>query len=172
MSDSSGCPVDADLGITGSAGILPASGWGLARSERDWVVPSNGSPDSVLIILESQNGSSRGHNEEDGIFQLVKSIEQVRSELAAGGYDLTRHAFRRMAERNISDHDIREAGSQAEVVEEYPDDKYSPSCLLLGYTRATRPIHIQVSLRDTPFVKIVTLYEPDPNEWVDDVRRT
>lgn len=54
----------------------------------------------------------------------------------------------------------------ANIIEEYPEDKYSPSCLLLGYTQTGRPIHIQVSLTDTDFVKIITLYEPDTEEWV------
>ena len=45
-------------------------------------------------------------------------------------------------------------------------------CLLLGFTRAGRPLHMQVSLADTDLVKIVTLYEPDGGEWVDySVRR-
>ena len=58
------------------------------------------------------------------------------------------------------------------IIEDYPDDKYSPSCLLLRFTRAGRPLHMQVSPADTDLVKIVTLYEPDGGEWVDySVRR-
>ena len=51
------------------------------------------------------------------------------------------------------------------VIEEYPDDKYSPSCLLLGFTEGRRPLHLQVSKADTMLVKIITIYEPDPTEW-------
>jgi len=68
-------------------------------------------------------------------------------------------------ERNISDQDIRQAGVQANIIEDYPDDKYSPSCLLLGFTQTGRPLHIQVSLAETELVKIITIYEPDPREW-------
>ncbi|MEG4054235.1 MULTISPECIES: DUF4258 domain-containing protein [unclassified Microcoleus] len=32
-----------------------------------------------------------------------------------------------------------------EVIEEYPDDKYSPSCLIFGLTIANRPLHVQCS---------------------------
>ena len=63
--------------------------------------------------------------------------------------------------------EIAEAGERANIIEDYPDDKYSPSCLLLGFTRAGRHLHMQVSLADTDLVKIVTLYEPDGGEWVD-----
>jgi len=56
--------------------------------------------------------------------------------MAEGRFDFSRHAFRRAVERNISAAEIREAGTNAEVVEDYPDDKYSPSALLLGFTAA------------------------------------
>ena len=59
----------------------------------------------------------------------------------------------------------------ASVIEEYPHDKYSPSCLLLGFARTGRPLHIQVSLADTSLVRIVTLYEPSAAEWIDYSRR-
>jgi Domain of unknown function (DUF4258) len=61
--------------------------------------------------------------------------EDIGKLLAAGRYLLSRHALRRMVERNISDAMIREAGAVAELIEDYPNDKYSPSCLLLGVLR-------------------------------------
>ena len=45
---------------------------------------------------------------------------------------------------------------RAEVIEEYPADKYSPSCLLLGFTAETRPLHIQVSDPSRPIIKVIT----------------
>ena len=97
----------------------------------------------------------------------MKSLEQIRRQLAAGEFDFTRHAFKRSVERNISESEIREIASSAEMIEDYPDDKYSPSCLLLGLTEEDRPLHIQVSFADTEKVRIITLYEPDTEEWVD-----
>ncbi|GEM_PF-3953276 len=52
-----------------------------------------------------------------------------------------------------------------------PHDKYAPSCLLLGFTDEGRPLHLQVSYLNSEFVKIITLYEPDPAEWYDYVKR-
>lgn len=97
----------------------------------------------------------------------VKEIDEVRRQLAAGRYVLSRHALRRVIERNIRSDEIREAGGNAERIEVYPDDKYSPSALLLGYTNAGRPIHVQVSLSMTDQTKIITIYEPDPDEWIE-----
>jgi hypothetical protein len=96
----------------------------------------------------------------------MKTLEEIRSQLSVGQFEFSRHAFKRVVERNISDQEIREASVQAAVIEEYPADKYSPSCLLLGFTQAGRPLHIQISLAETELVIIITLYEPDPAEWV------
>jgi hypothetical protein len=65
----------------------------------------------------------------------MKTLEDIRDQLAAGAFEFSRHAFRRVVERNISEQEIREAGAHAELIENYPEDKYSPSGLLLGFTR-------------------------------------
>jgi hypothetical protein len=96
----------------------------------------------------------------------MKTLDDVRRQLADGEFEFSRHAFRRVVERNISDQEIREAGAQATVIEDYPADKYSPSSLLLGFSQAGRPLHIQISLGETELVIIITVYEPDPAEWV------
>lgn len=67
--------------------------------------------------------------------------------------------------------EIRQAGGQARIIEDYPDDKYTPSCLLLGFTKTRRPLHIQVSYVDADLLKIITIYEPDEGEWYDYSRR-
>ena len=96
----------------------------------------------------------------------MKTLEKVRMQLSAGEFEFSRHALKRVVERNISDPEIRQAGARATIIEDYPEDKYSPSCLLLGFTQTGRPMHIQVSLADTELVKIITIYEPDPSSWI------
>lgn len=51
-----------------------------------------------------------------------------------------------------------------EIIEEYPDDKYSPSSLIYGKTEKGRDLHVQISL--PPIVVVITTYEPDPEEWI------
>ena len=97
----------------------------------------------------------------------MKTMEEVRHQLHTGSFDFSRHAFRRAVERNVSEEEIRQAGLWATIIESYPGDKYSPSCLLLGFTTSGRFLHVQVSLANTQRVRIITLYEPDPNEWID-----
>ena len=47
------------------------------------------------------------------------------------------------------------------------------TALVFDVTLACRPLPIQCSYPSRPLVKIITLYEPDPQRWVDfKVRRT
>ena len=53
------------------------------------------------------------------------------------------------------------------MIEDYPDDKYSPSCLVLGFTEDNRPLHLQVCYSSADMLKIVTIYEPTEEDWMD-----
>jgi len=101
----------------------------------------------------------------------MKTLAEMRSQLAAGDFDLTAHALDRIVVRNISQREIQEAGANAVRIEDYPADKYSPSCLLFGFTKAGRPLHLQVSCAGPARAKVITVYEPDPQEWIDYARR-
>jgi hypothetical protein len=101
----------------------------------------------------------------------MTTLDDIRRQLSAGEFEFSRHAFRRAIERNISDAEIRQAGSRARIIENYPDDKYAPSSLLLGFTETGRPLHIQASHVESGLLKIITIYEPNPTEWYDYARR-
>jgi hypothetical protein len=94
-------------------------------------------------------------------------INEIRRKIAAGEFEFSKHAVDQSIVRRISVQELREAMVMGELIEEYPDDKYSPSCLLLGYTQAHRPLHVQCSYPSRPLLKIITLYEPDPTLWID-----
>ena len=94
-------------------------------------------------------------------------IEQIRSKIAAGLFEFSQHAVDQTITRHITVQEVREAISAGEIIEDYADDKYGPSCLILGFSSTGRPLHIQCSYPSRPLVKIVTLYEPDPDRWVD-----
>ncbi len=73
----------------------------------------------------------------------MKTLTDIQRQLAAGKFEFSRHAFRRAVERNISEREICEAGARAEIIEDYPNDKYASSALLLGFTVAGRALHFQ-----------------------------
>lgn len=99
-------------------------------------------------------------------------IDQIRAKILAGEFEFTRHAVDQSILRHILIQELRQAVQNAEVIEDYPDDKYGPSCLILGFTNARRPLHIQCSHPSRPVLKVITLYQPDPALWIDNkVRR-
>jgi Domain of unknown function (DUF4258) len=72
----------------------------------------------------------------------VKPLLEIQRQLQLGDFEFTRHALKRAVERNISNQEIREIGKILEIIEDYPEDNYSPSSLLLGFTNSGRSLHI------------------------------
>ncbi len=98
---------------------------------------------------------------------LVTQTESIQAKVAAGEFELSRHAVDQSLLRHIRVQEIREAIASGEIIEDYPNDKYGPSCLMLGYTQSLRPLHTQCSHPVRPLIKIITVYEPDANLWDD-----
>ena len=94
-------------------------------------------------------------------------IDELRRKIAAEEFEFSKHAADQSIIRRISVEEARESIAEGEVIEDYPQDKYGPSCLIFGKTKSGRPVHIQCSYPSRPLVKIITLYEPDPDLWID-----
>jgi len=72
----------------------------------------------------------------------------------------------------ITDGEVSEAMTSPELLEEYPDDRSDPSCLLLGFTRADRPLHLVAAHDEAGHgIVVVTVYHPDPDQLEDYRRR-
>jgi hypothetical protein len=81
----------------------------------------------------------------------MKSPETICRQHAHGEFEFSRHAFKRAVDRNISELEIRQAGARTQIIEDYPDDKYSPSCLLLGFTLQGRPSTCRSRISSLPW---------------------
>ena len=100
-------------------------------------------------------------------------IEEIRNKIVQNQFEFSQHALNQSIVRHIGVQELREAMANGQIIEDYPDDKYGPSCLILGFTVAARPLHVQCSYPSRPLVKIITLYQPNPEMWIDfKVRRT
>jgi len=98
----------------------------------------------------------------------MRKLEEIKEKVAARQYEFSKHAVDQSIIRRISVEEIAEAiVSSKEIIEDYPDDKYGPSCLILGFTQNGKPLHIQCSYPSRPLVKFVTVYEPDKDLWID-----
>jgi hypothetical protein len=95
------------------------------------------------------------------------SLAEIQAKFSHDEFEFSKHAVDRMILRDISVGETRETINSGEIIEDYPDDKYGPSCLIFGMTIAQRPLHIQCSYPSRPLIKIITVYEPDPAEWIE-----
>ncbi len=97
-------------------------------------------------------------------------IDDIRKRVKSGDYRITVHALERFVERNISPEEIKGVILSGEIIEDYPDDKYGPSCLICGITGEGRILHVQCSIDP---VWIITAYAPtlNPEEWDKDFKR-
>lgn len=99
-----------------------------------------------------------------------ENIEKIKERIKTKTYSVRVHALERQIERSISETEIEEAILNGEIIEEYPKDKYSPSCLILGYNKKGSPLHIQCSLEP---MWVITCYDPSEQKekWSDDYRK-
>ena len=94
-------------------------------------------------------------------------IDAIRFKIAKGLYEFSKHAVDQSILRQISLGEFLESVENGTIIEDYPDDKYGPSCLILGFTKTARPLHVQCTYADREILKIITLYKPDENLWID-----
>ena len=82
------------------------------------------------------------------------------------------HAIRQMSrpDRMITITEIRQVVQAGEVIEDYPEDKRGHSCLLLGFDKTGRPIHVVCSPKED-YLAIITAYIPNPHQWGDNFRK-
>ncbi len=100
-------------------------------------------------------------------------IALVQSRVRAKQYRLSSHAEREREADQISMREIEEAllSNRLDVIEDYPNDPRGASCLLVGFTRESKPIHLVCGISLPDVIVVITTYRPDPAEWIDWRRR-
>lgn len=78
---------------------------------------------------------------------------------------ISNHARTRMFQRNISTDDIVQITLNGEIIEEYLDDEPCPSFLILGTVKDV-PYHVVVAECED-HVRLVTVYKPEEDKWID-----
>jgi len=103
----------------------------------------------------------------------LQLLYEIMGKVSRREYELSKHAVDQSIVRNISIRELEEGfQNNPEMIEDYPQDKYGPSCLVLAVTHSGRPLHVQISYPLRPLLKIITLYEPSPTLWIENkIRR-
>lgn len=79
------------------------------------------------------------------------------------------HSLKRMRERQINMADYKNAVMTGEIIEQYPNDRPLPSCLILGKSVANKHLH-DVLGADNDYIYAITAYYPSKIEWEDDFK--
>jgi len=75
-----------------------------------------------------------------------------------------------MVEENITLDEVLDAVSRGVILEDYPQHRRGPCCLLSGETARRRPLHV-VCTTNLSVVILITAYEPKPPRWITPFRR-
>ena len=93
------------------------------------------------------------------------TFQQIAQLVGEDRYHYSSHAEGRMAERGITDVQVKAAILEGEVLETYADDARGWSYLALGFPQGW-PLHVQVRYnRYRGLAIIITVYVPEPPKW-------
>jgi len=94
-------------------------------------------------------------------------IEAIIESIKAKRFRITDHADEEANNDRISSREALETISAGEILEQYPDDKPYPSCLIFSRLRSNEPIHTVWAFNEaTKASALVTTYRPDPRRWI------
>lgn len=99
----------------------------------------------------------------------MMNIDEIKDFMNRDQFIITNHARIRMFQRNVTTDLIKEIVLQGEVIEEYPNDFPCPSLLILGYHKKN-PLHVVIANCEN-HVRIITVYKPDKENWIDYKKR-
>jgi hypothetical protein len=94
----------------------------------------------------------------------------IRKQAQAGEYRLTVHAHQEMWDEDISLSEVLEAITTAHVLENYPEHRRGPCCLINGRTVQGRALHV-VCTTVCEMLILITVYEPKPPKWISPTQR-
>jgi hypothetical protein len=101
------------------------------------------------------------------------TIEAILESIKTDRIRITDHADEEAGNDQVSLKKARESISTGEIIEQYPDDKPYPSCLIFSKLANGDPIHtVWAFNNETNSSVLITIYRPDPQKWIDNkIRR-
>lgn len=95
-------------------------------------------------------------------------IQQIIESLNAKVFRVSDHADEEAYNDSLVFEEIYASVRGGEIIEQYPDDKPYPSCLIFGKNKNGEPIHSVWAYNvETKASVLITVYRPDPERWID-----
>ena len=84
----------------------------------------------------------------------------------------TNHADEGAQSDRVSYDEMFSSAPKGMIIEDYPNDKPYPSCLIAGNSFKGEPVHsFWAHNKETRWAALVTIYRPDPARWINWKRR-
>ena len=97
-------------------------------------------------------------------------LRQIQRDVLYGKLVLTLHGAQEALAEQITTAEIREAILNGSILEDYPEHRRGPCCLIHGKTESGRDLHLVVTKERAP-VRVITVYVPQPPRWVTPLQR-
>ena len=97
----------------------------------------------------------------------IKELRAIASDRK--NIEVSAHTILRLRERKIKLAEIYAGIDNGEIIEQYPNDKYFPSCLILYFRVNGEPLHFVCSMGNNK-IYIITVYVPDFEHWESDFK--
>ena len=99
------------------------------------------------------------------INKIILAIRQNRVRI-------TDHADEEAENDQLTFDEIYFSVLNGEIVEDYPNDKPYPSCLIYGKTFTGDPVHSVWAFNEqSQWAVLITVYRPDPDQWIEGRKR-
>jgi hypothetical protein len=103
-------------------------------------------------------------------FRIQQEMARIRAQVETESVRVTQHAHEEMVAEGITLQDVFEALARGEILENYPEHRRGPCCLVNGLTGRGRPLHV-VCTTAQPLLIVITVYEPKPPKWLTPTQR-
>lgn len=96
----------------------------------------------------------------------------ITEAILANRLRITEHADEEAQADGLTLEEICFSALHGEIIEDYPEARPYPACLILGQTARGDPVHsVWAYNENSRWAALITVYRPEPGRWVDWRRR-
>jgi hypothetical protein len=92
-------------------------------------------------------------------------LSEIRSKIAKKQFVLSNHAVKQSILYQIQSSEIADVIYNGQLIESFSDAVGKLSYLIRGLTQTRKILHVKCSDSTQPLIKIIAVYEPDPDRW-------
>jgi hypothetical protein len=97
----------------------------------------------------------------------MMKIANIIDAIQAKRIRITDHADEEAESDQLTFDEVYFSVISGEIIEDYPDDKPYPSCLIYGQNFSGDPVHSVWAFNDeNQWAVLITVYRPDPERWI------